>query len=60
MDQTLSSEQVLVRMLGMIDRRTGQRRLLKMEPSIKHEHEMMAYFYKLRMKAEKQTACLPG
>ncbi|WP_420887013.1 hypothetical protein [Bacillus sonorensis] len=56
----MSSEQVLVRMLGMIDRRTGQRRLLKMEPSIKHEHEMVAYFYKLRMKAEKQTACLPG
>ncbi|ATH92601.1 hypothetical protein [Bacillus glycinifermentans] len=59
-DQTLSSEQVLVRMLGMIDRRTGRRRLLNLEPVIDREHEIVKYFYKLRMEAERKTARLPG
>lgn len=59
-NQTLSSEQVLVRMLGMIDRRTGRRRLLKMVPVIDREHEIVKYFYKLRTEAERKMARLPG
>ncbi|NPC93496.1 hypothetical protein HOO54_14935 [Bacillus sp. WMMC1349] len=51
-DQTLSSPDPIVRMLGMLDKRTGKRRLLKMKQLIHDEHDIVQFFYQLRIKAE--------
>ncbi|MDA7027662.1 hypothetical protein PJ311_13830 [Bacillus sp. CLL-7-23] len=51
-DQTLSSPDPIVRTLGMLDKRTGKRRLLKMKQQIQDEHDIVKYFYQLRIKAE--------
>jgi hypothetical protein len=51
-DQALKSEDMVVKILALIDRRVGKRTLIKLRESIKNELEIIQYFYNLRCEAE--------
>ncbi|MCM3125277.1 hypothetical protein QNH36_02370 [Mesobacillus sp. AQ2] len=51
-DQALKSEDMVVKILALIDRRAGKRTLIKLRESIKNELEIIQYFYSLRCEAE--------
>lgn len=51
-DQALKSEDMVVKILALIDRRAGKRTLIKLRESIKNELEIIQYFYNLRCEAE--------
>ena len=48
----LSSENYIVRMLAIMDRRVGKRTLERIKPDISVLPEWLQYFYKLRLEAE--------
>lgn len=50
-EDILTSSNVLIRSLAMLDGRFGKRRLASFDP--KHEHPMVQYFYSLRCEVEK-------
>ena len=51
-EKNLSSENAIVRIFALLDRRTGKRRLLSMKDSIKNEGEIFQTFFKIRANAE--------
>jgi len=50
--ESLESENWLVRMLAIMDRRVGKRTLEKIKPSIADLPEWLQYFYHLRFQSE--------
>ncbi len=51
-EQSLVSENPLVRIFSLLDRRLGKRRLLALEESMEQELEWVRAFYVIRMQAE--------
>lgn len=51
-EKSLYSENAIVRMLAILDRRVGKRRLIAMRERIKDEPEWIQKFYRLRINAE--------
>lgn len=51
--QSLASENMLVRILSVLDKRIGKRRLERMGISVSREPEMFQIFYDIRCKYEK-------
>ena len=49
---SLKSENPIIRMLAVLDRRVGKRTLEEMKQIIENEHEIVVYFFKLRCEAE--------
>lgn len=52
-EKSLSSENALVRIFALLDRRTGKRRLLSMKDSIKNDGEIFQMFFNIRAEAER-------
>ncbi len=51
-ENSLNSENLIVRIFAVMDRRVGKRRLEQMKDSIAHEPETFQIFYAIRAKAE--------
>ena len=51
-EKSLASENPLVRIFALLDRRLGKRRLLALEKSMEQELEWVRAFYVIRMQAE--------
>lgn len=51
-DESLKSDNLLVRIFAILDRRAGKRRLVKMREGIDNEPELFQFFYKVRADAE--------
>ena len=52
MDESLKSDNLFVRILAILDRRIGKRRLLKIREEIENEPEIIQFFYNVRVEAE--------
>lgn len=52
-EESLKSQDLIVRIFAILDRRVGKRRLLAMKAEIGKEPEMFQLFYTIRMEAEK-------
>ena len=52
--EALQSQNYLVRMLAVMDRRTGKRTLEKTKPTISELPEWLQYFYILRLESERR------
>lgn len=50
--ESLQSPDILIKILCLLDRRTGKRTLLKMRDTMLEEHPIVQYFYTLRCEAE--------
>ncbi|WP_079504648.1 SF0329 family protein [Mesobacillus jeotgali] len=51
-DQALKSDDMVVKILALIDRRAGKRTLMKLREPIQNEMDIIQYFYNLRCEAE--------
>ena len=51
-DKALISDNILIKILTIVDKRVGKRTLKKMRESIKKEKDIVQYFYHLRCEAE--------
>lgn len=51
-EKSLSSDNSLVRMFAILDRRVGKRRLRALKEEMSHELEWLQFFYDIRLKAE--------
>jgi len=51
-EESLKSDNSIVKALALIDRRVGKRTLNRLKESIKDESELVKYFYRLRCEAE--------
>ena len=51
-EKSLISEDLLVQIFAILDRRVGKRRLKKMEEKMRFEPEILQLFYKIRINAE--------
>ena len=51
-EDSLKSDNLLVRIFAIIDRRIGKRRLVKMRNEIENEPEIFQFFYNVRVEAE--------
>ena len=51
-EESLVSEDLIVRIFAVLDRRVGKRRLLAMKDSIREEPETFQMFYAIRVEAE--------
>lgn len=51
-EKSLSSENLLVRIFAILDRRVGKRTLNKIKENIKNEPEIFQLFYNIRIEAE--------
>lgn len=51
-EENLTSTSPLIRLLSIMDRRVGKRRLLKIKDSILNQPIWLQYFYELRIKSE--------
>lgn len=51
-EDALTSDDLLVRMLAVLDRRVGKRRLPTIAAAMKNEPEWLQFFYRLRLEAE--------
>lgn len=51
-EKSLNSENLLVRIFAILDRRVGKRKLNKLKSGIASEHEIFQIFYAIRIKAE--------
>ena len=51
-DDSLTSDNLIVRIFAILDRRVGKRRLLLLQETIEDEPETFQVFYSIRMKAE--------
>ena len=51
-EESLKSDNSIVKALALIDRRVGKRTLNMLKESIKDESEFVRYFYRLRYEAE--------
>lgn len=54
-EQSLASENMLVRILTVLDKRVGKRRLEKMKGSVLEEPEMFQFIYGIRCRFERQA-----
>lgn len=54
-DESLRSENPLVRMLAILDGRVGKRRLQKERETLWRQPEWLRYFYRLRLESENHT-----
>lgn len=50
--KALAVNNAIVRMLAILDRRVGKRRLISMKDKIENEPDWIKNFYRLRMNAE--------
>ncbi|MDQ6419588.1 hypothetical protein RB620_09110 [Paenibacillus sp. LHD-117] len=48
-DQSLESDDILLNILALVDRRVGKKRLLNMRGIMKQKHPSVQYFYELRL-----------
>jgi len=51
-EEALQSDNTLVRMLAVLDRRVGKRTLEKLKPTIDEQPKWLRYFYQLRLESE--------
>ena len=51
-DEALSSEDPLIRLFAVLDRRVGKRRLSSLASAMENEPEWLQFFYRLRLEAE--------
>lgn len=51
-EKSLESENLIVKIIALLDRRVGKRRLLKMKENISKEPEVIQRFYSIRTEAE--------
>lgn len=51
-EECLKSEDILIKILCLLDRRIGKRTLIKMNDTITSEHSLIQDFFKLRCEAE--------
>lgn len=51
-EDSLNSENMLVRIFALLDRRTGKRTLSKLSETVSQEHEVFRTFYNIRILAE--------
>lgn len=51
-DESLASENLLIKIFALLDRRVGKRRLVKMKSEMSKEPGVIQLFYKIRMNAE--------
>lgn len=51
-EENLKSENTIIKILCLIDRRVGKRTLQEMQKSILEEHEIIRYFYRIRCQVE--------
>lgn len=51
-EESLASENFLVRIMALLDRRVGKRRLRAMQKAMQTEAPILQYFFKLRLEAE--------
>ena len=51
-EKSLKSDDLIVRIMAVLDRRVGKRRLLLMKEKMENEPETFREFYAIRMKAE--------
>ena len=51
-EESLASDNLIVRIFAILDRRTGKRRLLLIQKTIKDEPETFQEFFAIRAKAE--------
>lgn len=51
-EKSLYSDNMLVRIWAVMDRRVGKRRLISMAEAMSGEHDVLKYFYRVRMEAE--------
>lgn len=51
-EDSLASEDIIVKIFALLDRRVGKRRLEKLKGRLADEHESIQSFYKLRCEAE--------
>ena len=52
LEKSLASENPLIRIFALLDRRLGKRRLLALADSMEQEPDWMRTFYRIRMQAE--------
>lgn len=52
-EKSLSSEDLIVRIFAVLDRRAGKRRLIEMRDSLNEKDEIFNMFYTIRINAEK-------
>ncbi|NMM62298.1 hypothetical protein HBE96_06275 [Clostridium sp. P21] len=50
-EESLESNDILLNVLALVDRRVGKKRLLKMAEKMKLKHPIVQYFYELRLSA---------
>lgn len=48
-DESLESNDILLNILALVDRRVGKKRILNMSEKIKLKHPVVQYFYELRL-----------
>lgn len=51
-DDAIQSDNLILKMLALLDRRIGKRRLQKMEEEMERQPDWLRFFYELRMEAE--------
>ncbi|WP_307338984.1 SF0329 family protein [Metabacillus malikii] len=51
-DKSLASTDMVIKILSLIDKRTGKRTLKKINEAIKNDNEVINYFYEIRCVAE--------
>ena len=51
-EKSLCSDNMLVRIWAVMDRRVGKRRLVSMAEAMSGDHDVLKYFYRVRMEAE--------
>lgn len=51
-EQSLESDNLLVKIFAILDRRTGKRRLVKMKEQMEKEPKIIQFFYSVRIGAE--------
>ncbi|MGM9680046.1 MAG: hypothetical protein ACI3XR_00925 [Eubacteriales bacterium] len=51
-EQSLNSDDLIVRIFAVLDRRVGKRRLIKMKDSLNEKDEIFYLFYSIRIRAE--------
>lgn len=52
-DDSLNSDDLIVRIFAVLDRRVGKRRLVKMKDTLNENDEIFNMFYAIRIDAEK-------
>ena len=54
-EKSLESEDAIVRLFAILDKRVGKRTLEKLLPSVEQQPEWLRYFYRLRIEADNIT-----